>query len=204
MAGKLEGKTVAILVANEGIEQVELTEPRKALEDAGATVHLIAPETGEAQAFNHLDKADTFPVDKTAGDARPEDYDALMLPGGVANPDNLRMHDDAVAFARAFFDAGKPVAAICHAPWTLVEADVVRGRRLTSWPSLQTDIRNAGGEWVDEEVVTDSVPPTLVTSRKPDDLPAFCAKMVEEFAEGAHEGQKPSERFEKPGLKMPG
>ena len=198
MAGKLDGKTVAVLVANEGIEQVELTEPRKALEAAGATTHLIAPEAGEAQAFNHLDKADTFPVDKTVGDADPADYDALLLPGGVANPDNLRMHADAVQFARAFFDAGKPVAAICHAPWTLVEADVVRGRTLASWPSLQTDIRNAGGTWVDEQVVVDQ---GLVTSRKPDDLPAFNDKMIEEFAEGRHEGQKPGERFEKEGAK---
>ncbi|HEU4974603.1 MAG TPA: type 1 glutamine amidotransferase domain-containing protein [Baekduia sp.] len=194
MAGKLDGKTVAIMVANEGIEQVELTEPRKALEDAGATVHLLAPEAGKAQAFNHLDKADAFPVDKPVGEADAAEYDALMLPGGVANPDNLRTHPEAVRFARAFFEAGKPVAAICHAPWTLVEADVVRGRTLTSWPSLQTDIRNAGATWVDEEVVVDS---GLVTSRKPDDLKAFCAKMVEEFCEGPHEGQKPSERFEK-------
>jgi protease I len=192
--GKLDGKRVAILVANEGIEQVELTEPRKALEDAGATVELIAPEGGEAQAFNHLDKADTFPVDKAVADASADDYDALMLPGGVANPDNLRTHEDAVAFARAFFDAGKPVAAICHAPWTLVEADVVRGRKLTSWPSLQTDIRNAGGEWADLEVIVDE---GLVTSRKPDDLPAFNAKMVEEFCEGRHEGQQPDARFER-------
>jgi protease I len=198
MAGKLDGKKVAILVANEGIEQVELTEPRKALQDAGATVDLIAPETGEAQAFNHLDKADAFPVDRAVGDASADDYDALMLPGGVANPDNLRMHADAVSFARAFFDAGKPVAAICHAPWTLVEAGVVKGRTLTSWPSLQTDIRNAGGTWVDEEVHVDQ---GLVTSRKPDDLPAFNAKMVEEFAEGEHAGQKPSERFKKSGAK---
>jgi deglycase len=190
--GKLDGKRVAILVANEGIEQVELTEPRKALEAAGATVEVLAPETGEAQAFNHLDKADTFPVDKAVGTASADDYDALMLPGGVANPDNLRMHPEAVAFARAFFDAGKPVAAICHAPWTLVEADVVRGRRMTSWPSLQTDIRNAGGQWVDEEVVVDE---GLVTSRKPDDLPAFNDKMVEEFCEGPHDGQRPQERF---------
>jgi protease I len=173
---------------------VELTEPRKALEDAGATVDLIAPEAGEAQAFNHLDKGDTFPVDKAVGDASADDYDALMLPGGVANPDQLRADEDAVAFARAFFDAGKPVAAICHAPWTLVEADVVRGRRLTSWPSLQTDIRNAGGEWADEQVIVDS---GLVTSRKPDDLPAFNEKMLEEFCEGRHEGQRPQERFEK-------
>jgi protease I len=184
--GKLDGRRVAILVANEGIEQVELTEPRKALEDAGATVELIAPQGGEAQAFNHLDKADTFPVDKAVADASADDYDALMLPGGVANPDNLRTHEDAVAFARAFFDAGKPVAAICHAPWTLVEADVVRGRKLTSWPSLQTDIRNAGGDWADEQVIVDQ---GLVTSRKPDDLPAFNAKMVEEIAEGAHAKQ---------------
>jgi protease I len=194
MAGKLDGKKVAILVANEGIEQVELTQPRKALEDAGATVELLAPETGEAQAFNHLDKADTFPVDRAVGDASADDYDALMLPGGVANPDNLRMHADAVSFARAFFDAGKPVAAICHAPWTLVEAGVVKGRTLTSWPSLRTDIRNAGGTWVDEEVHVDQ---GLVTSRKPDDIPAFNAKMIEEFAEGVHEGNKPSERFER-------
>jgi protease I len=190
--GKLDGKRVAILVANEGIEQVELTEPRKALEEAGATVDLIAPEAGEAQAFNHLDKGDTFPVDKAVGDASADDYDALMLPGGVANPDQLRTDDDAVAFARAFFDAGKPVAAICHAPWTLVEADVVRGRKLTSWPSLQTDIRNAGGEWADEQVIVDQ---GLVTSRKPDDIPAFNEKMLEEFCEGPHKGQKPEERF---------
>jgi len=198
MPGKLDGKTVAILVANEGIEQVELTEPRKALEQAGATVHLIAPEPGEAQAFNHLDKADTFPVDKTASDADASDYDALMLPGGVANPDTLRMDAEAVQLVRAFFDAGKPVAAICHAPWTLVEAGVVKGRTLTSWPSLQTDIRNAGGTWVDEEVVVDE---GLVTSRKPDDLEAFNDKMLEEFCEGRHEGQKPGQRFEKEGAK---
>jgi protease I len=198
MAGNLDGRTVAILVANEGIEQIELTEPRKALEGAGATVHLIAPETGEAQAFNHLDKADTFPVDKAVADADAGDYDALMLPGGVANPDSLRMDQDAVQFVRAFFEAGKPVAAICHAPWTLVEADVVRGRTVTSWPSVQTDLRNAGATWVDEEVVVDQ---GLVTSRKPDDLPAFNDKMLEEFAEGRHEGQKPGERFDKEGAK---
>jgi protease I len=183
MADRIDGKRVAVLVANEGIEQVELTEPWKALQEAGAQAELIAPEGGEAQAMNHLDKADTFDVDRTVSDADPGDYDALMLPGGVANPDNLRTHPDAVAFVRGFFEAGKPVAAICHGPWTLVEADVVRGRTLTSWPSLQTDIRNAGGQWVDEEVHNDN---GLVTSRKPDDLPAFCAKMVEEFAEGKH------------------
>ena len=186
MTPKLSDKKVAILVANEGIEQVELTEPRKALEEAGAIVELLAPEAGEAQAFNHLDKADSFPVDKAVGDASADDYDALMLPGGVANPDNLRTHPEAVQFVRAFFDAGKPVAAICHAPWTLVEAGVVEGRTLTSWPSLQTDIRNAGATWVDEEVVVDE---GLVTSRKPDDLDAFNAKMLEEIAEGKHAGQ---------------
>jgi protease I len=199
MGETLKGKKVAILVANEGIEQVELTEPREALRGAGATVELLAPESGEAQAFNHLDKADSFPVDRPVGDASAADYDALMLPGGVANPDNLRMHPEAVAFVRAFFDAGKPVAAICHAPWTLVEADVVRGRTLTSWPSVQTDLRNAGATWVDEEVVVDAGPPTLVTSRKPDDLEAFNAKMIEEFAEGPHEAGEPGERFEKQG-----
>jgi protease I len=198
MTSKLSGKKIAILVANEGIEQVELTEPRKALEEAGATVELLAPEGGEAQAFNHLDKADAFGVDKVVGDADAGDYDGLMLPGGVANPDNLRTHEEAVRFVRAFFDAGKPVAAICHAPWTLVEADVLRGRKVTSWPSLQTDIRNAGATWVDEQVVVDQ---GLVTSRKPDDLDAFNAKMIEEFAEGKHEGNKPSERFEKEGAK---
>ena len=183
MANQLQGKKVAILVANEGIEQVELTEPRKALEEAGAQVHLLAPEGGEVQAFNHLDKADAFPVDKPVGDASASDYDGLMLPGGVANPDNLRTHPEAVSFVQEFVNAGKPIAAICHAPWTLVEADAVKGRKLTSWPSLQTDIRNAGGTWVDEEVVVDQ---GLVTSRKPDDLPAFNAKMIEEFAEGEH------------------
>lgn len=199
MADTLKGKKVAILVANEGIEQVELTEPRTALQDAGATVELLAPESGEAQAFNHLDKTDRFPVDRAVGDASAEDYDALMLPGGVANPDNLRTHPEAVAFVRAFFDAGKPVAAICHAPWTLVEADVLKGRTLTSWPSLQTDLRNAGATWVDEEVHVDQ---GLVTSRKPDDLPAFNAKMVEEFAEGRHEGNMPAERFAKEGAQQ--
>ncbi|MGZ5358673.1 MAG: type 1 glutamine amidotransferase domain-containing protein [Solirubrobacterales bacterium] len=186
MADELKGRRVAFLVANEGIEQVELTEPRKALEEAGAETVLIAPEAGEAQAFNHLDKADAFPVDVTAADADAAEYDGLVLPGGVANPDNLRTDDAAVEFVRAFFGAGKPVAAICHAPWTLIEADVVEGRKLTSWPSLQTDLRNAGAEWVDEEVVVDS---GLVTSRKPDDIPAFNAKAIEEIAEGVHSEQ---------------
>jgi protease I len=189
MADKLSGKRIAFLVANEGIEQVELTEPWQAVKDAGGAPELIAPEAGQAQAFNHLDKADTFVVDRTVADADASAYDGLVLPGGVANPDNLRMHEDAVAFARAFFEQGKPVAVICHGPWTLVEADVLRGRTITSWPSLRTDIRNAGGNWVDEEVVVDQ---GLVSSRNPDDLPAFCAKLVEEFCEGVHEGQRQS------------
>jgi protease I len=184
MADKLQGKRIAFLVANEGVEQVELTEPWKAVEQEGGQPELISLDSGKAQAFNHLDKADTFDVDKTVSDAEVSDYDGLVLPGGVANPDFLRMDDDAVAFVRGFVEAGKPIGAICHAPWTLVEADVVRGRTLTSWPSLETDIRNAGGEWVDEEVHVDA---GLVTSRKPDDLPAFCDKVVEEICEGRHE-----------------
>jgi protease I len=186
MAGTLEGKKVAFLVANEGVEQVELTEPWEEARRQGAQTELIAPDEGEVQAFNHLDKGDTFPVDRAVSDVDASEYDALVLPGGVANPDNLRANEDAVEFVRAFFEDHKPVAAICHAPWTLVEADVVRDRTLTSWPSVQTDIRNAGGTWVDEEVVVDQ---GLVTSRKPDDLPAFNAKMVEEIAEGKHAKQ---------------
>ncbi len=179
MAERIDGTRVAVLVANEGVEQVELTEPWKAIENAGGHPSLIAPQPGEVQAFNHLDKADTFQVDRAVGEADPDDYDALMLPGGVANPDQLRMSPEAVELVRAFFAAGKPVAAICHAPWTLVEADVVRGRTLTSWPSLQTDIRNAGGTWVDEEVVADQ---GLVTSRNPDDLPAFTKAAIAAFS----------------------
>jgi protease I len=191
MAGKLEGKRIAFLVAPEGTEQIELTEPWKAVESEGGQPELISTEKGEVQAFNHLDKADTFKVDRTVEDASTADYDGLVLPGGVANPDFLRMDDHAVAFARGFFEDAKPVGVICHGPWTLVEADVLKGRTITSWPSLQTDIRNAGGNWVDEEVVVDE---GLVSSRKPDDLPAFCAKIVEEFCEGEHEGQRQSAR----------
>ena len=183
MSDTLTGRTIAFLVAPEGIEQVELTEPWKAVEQAGGTPKLVSTESGQVQAFNHLDKADTFDVDATTDTAQADDYAGLVLPGGVANPDNLRMHSDAVAFAKSFFDQGKPVAVICHGPWTLVEADVLRGRRLTSWPSLQTDIRNAGGEWVDEQVVEDTDGPnTLVSSRKPDDLEAFCSAAVKAFA----------------------
>jgi protease I len=189
MAGKLDGKRIAFLAANEGTEQVELTEPWKAVEQEGGTPELISLEPGQIQAFNHLDKGDTFSVDHTAAEADASRYDALVLPGGVANPDQLRTDDDAVAFVRAFFEAAKPVAVICHGPWTLIDAGVVRGRTLTSWPSLETDLRNAGATWVDEEVHVDQ---GLVTSRKPDDLPAFCAKLVEEFAEGKHEGQRQS------------
>jgi protease I len=176
MAGRLDGRKVAFLVANEGVEQVELTEPWKAVEQAGGTPELLSLEDGEVQAFNHLDKADTFDVDKVVSSADAGDYDALVLPGGVANPDNLRMDEDAVRFVRRFVDSEKPVAAICHAPWMLVEAGVVKGRTLTSFPSLKTDVRNAGGRWVDEEVVVDG---NVVTSRNPDDLPAFCEKLVE-------------------------
>jgi deglycase len=191
MADELQGKRIAFLMANEGVEQVEFTEPRKAVEEAGAEVDVIAPEGDQIQAFNHLDEADTFDVDRTVSEASVEDYDGVVLPGGVANPDALRMDKDAVRFLREFFEAGKPAGVICHAPWMLVEADLVEGRQVTSWPSLQTDIRNAGGDWVDEEVVVDS---GLVTSRKPDDLPAFCSKIVEEFAEGVHEEQREKAR----------
>ncbi len=181
---ELVGKKVAFLTAQEGVEEVELTEPWKAVSDAGGTPRLIAPESGEVQTFNHLDKSSTYGVDETIADADPDEYDALVLPGGVANPDQLRTDERAIRFVQGVFSAGKPVGVICHGPWTLVEADLVRGRELTSWPSLKTDIRNAGGEWVDQEVVVDQ---GLVSSRRPDDLPAFCAKIVEEFAEGRHE-----------------
>ncbi len=185
MSNKLDGKRVAFL-ATDGVEQVELTQPWEALKNEGATVELISLTSGTIQGFNHLDKADTFPVDHTVASVSVDDYDALLLPGGVANPDTLRSDNRAVDFTRDFFTQGKPVAAICHGPWVLVEADVVRDRKVTSWPSVKTDITNAGGKWEDSEVVVDS---GLVTSRKPDDLKTFCAKAIEEFAEGKHRGQ---------------
>jgi deglycase len=179
MSNELQGKTIAFAVATEGIEQVELTEPWKAVEEAGGTPKLVSMETGKVQAFNHLDKADTFEVDTTFDAASVDDFDGLVLPGGVANPDALRSDERAVGFIGSFVKADKPVAVICHGPWTLVEADVLRGRTLTSWPSVRTDLRNAGATWVDEEVVVDG---KLVSSRKPDDLPAFCTKLVEVFS----------------------
>jgi protease I len=185
---KLEGKKVAILAADM-VERVELVEPRKALEGAGATTELISIKPGEIQTFNHFDPADKVNVDKPIEEVDVSDYDALMIPGGVGNPDQLRGDENVVSFVREFFSSGKPIAAICHAPWVLVEAGIVRGRKLTSWPTLQTDIRNAGGNWVDEEVVVDQ---GLVTSRKPDDIPAFNKKMIEEIAEGTHAGRRVS------------
>jgi protease I len=186
MTRQLSDMNVAFLVANEGVEEVELTGPRDALRGAGASTVIVAPEAGKVQAFNHLDRADVFEVDVTVDAARVEDFDALVLPGGVANPDELRMNERAVQFARSFFDAGKPVAVICHGPWTLVEADVVRGRRLTSWPSLRTDLGNAGAEWVDAEVVVDDQGPNvLVSSRKPDDLPAFNREIEKALTSGS-------------------
>lgn len=186
MAQNLNGLKVAILVAD-GFEQVELTDPKSALEKAGAQTEIVSPVEKEVEGWNHFDKGDKFPVDVQLDDADAENYNALLLPGGVANPDQLRMNPKAVAFVKAFFDAGKPVAAICHGPWTLIEAGAVKGRTVTSWPSLQTDLKNAGAKWVDEKVVTDN---GLVTSRKPQDIPAFNQKMIEEFAEGLHNQQK--------------
>jgi protease I len=186
MADRLKGKKVAI-VAADMVEQVELLEPRRALEDAGAETDLISLKPGEIQGFNHFDPADRIKVDRAIEEVDASDYDALMIPGGVGNPDQLRGDENVVSFVRDFFEAGKPVAAICHGPWVLVEAGVVRDRTLTSWPTLQTDIRNAGGNWVDEQVVVDQ---GLVTSRKPDDIPAFNDKMIEEFCEGKHTGQR--------------
>jgi protease I len=182
MAGELEGKHVAFLFT-EGVEQVELTDPLGAIRDAGADVELVSLETGTVQMFNHLDKGDTIEATRAVSEADASNYDALVVPGGVANPDRLRTDEDAVRFVRAFFEQDKPVGIICHGPWMLAEADVAKGRTVTSWPSLRTDLRNAGADWVDEQVVVDN---GLVTSRKPDDLPAFCAKLIEEFAEGRH------------------
>ena len=186
MANALEGKRVAI-IATDGVEQVELVDVRKALDAAGAETVLVAPKADSIQGFKHHDKGDRFPVDMTLADAKPTDFSALYLPGGVANPDALRMEPKAVQFVREFMAADKPVAAICHGPWLLVEADAVAGRKLTSWPSLKTDIRNAGGEWVDKQVVVDN---GLVTSRKPEDLDAFCSKAIEEFAAGRQPRQE--------------
>ncbi|NUR78135.1 MAG: type 1 glutamine amidotransferase [Thermoleophilia bacterium] len=181
----LKGKRVAI-VAADMVERVELIEPRKALEKAGATTELISLKPGAIKAFDHFDPAEDIPVDRAVEEADASDYDALMIPGGVGNPDQLRGDENMVAFVRDFFEQGKPVAAICHAPWLLIEAGVVRGRKVTSWPTLQTDLRNAGANWVDQEVVVDA---GLVTSRKPDDIPAFNKKMIEEVAEGKHAEQ---------------
>ena len=190
MANELQGRKVAILLAPVGTEQVEFVQPKEAVEDAGAEVDVVGIQTGEAQAMNgDVNMGDTFTVEKAFSEVSPDDYDALIVPGGTVGSDNLRANQEAVQFVRGFFEQEKPVGAICHGPWTLVEADVVRGRTLTSYPSLQTDIRNAGGEWVDEEVVTDA---GLVTSRNPDDLPAFCSKVVEEISEGKHAEQASS------------
>jgi protease I len=185
MADELNGKRIAFL-ATDGVEQVELTEPWEAIKSAGGEPELLSIKPGKIQAFEHFEPGEEFRVDKHVSQAEVEDYDGLVLPGGVANPDFLRADEDAVRFVTRFFEAGKPVGVICHGPWTLVEADVVKGRKLTSWPSLKTDIANAGGNWVDEEVVVDA---GLVSSRKPDDLPAFCEKIIEEFAEGEHAEQ---------------
>lgn len=182
---KLDGKKVAILVAD-FFEQVEMTKPRAALEEAGAEVKIVSPESGKIRGMNHEKKGDEFDVDLELSKARPEDFDALMIPGGTMNPDTLRSTTEALEFTKHFFREGKPVAAICHAPWVLIDAEVVRGRKLTSWPAIQTDVKNAGGHWVDEEVVVDN---GLVTSRKPDDIPAFNRKMIEEIAEGRHAKQ---------------
>ncbi|NUR57015.1 MAG: type 1 glutamine amidotransferase [Acidobacteria bacterium] len=182
MANELRNKRVAALVDN-GFEQVELTEPKKALETAGATVDIVSPQPDKVKGWQHTKWGDEFGVDRKLDAARADEYDALLLPGGVMNPDHLRMNPAAVKFVKAFADAAKPIAAICHGPWTLIEAGAVRGRKVTSWPSLQTDLRNAGAQWVDQECVTDN---GLVTSRKPDDIPAFNKKMIEEFAEGRH------------------
>ena len=185
MADQLNGKKIAF-VATDGVEQVELVKPLEAVREAGAETEIVSIEAGEFQGFNHLDQGDTFTAEKAASDADASDYDGLVLPGGVANPDFLRQDEDVLAFVRAFCEQGKPVGVICHGPWTLIDAGVVKGRTITSWPSVRTDLVNAGATWVDKEVVVDE---GLVSSRNPDDLPAFCAKLVEEFAEGRHEEQ---------------
>jgi protease I len=182
MADELKGKRVAFLFTD-GAEQAEVTEPLEAVRKAGAEADIVSLEKGEVEMWKHFDKGDKMTAEVAVADANPSDYDGLVLPGGVANPDQLRLNEDAVKFVRAFFEQDKPVGVICHGPWMLVETGVAKGRKVTSWPSLQTDLRNAGADWVDEEVVVDN---GLVTSRKPDDLPAFCAKIVEEFAEGKH------------------
>jgi len=189
MANELNGKQVAVL-ATDGVEQVELTEPVKALKAAGATVHVVSPKSGTIQGWNHFDKGDSIPVDQALDQADPAAYAALLLPGGVINPDQLRLQPKAIAFVRHFVEQRKPIAAICHGPWTLIDAGGVKGRKVTSWPSLQTDLRNAGAEWVDQEVVTDQ---GLVTSRKPDDIPAFSKQMIEAFREGGHTGRQGAE-----------
>jgi protease I len=186
MAGQLQGKRIAILVAD-GFEQVELTEPRKALDQAGATTQIVSPAKGKVKGWQHDHWGNELPVDVALSSAKEEDFDALLLPGGVMNPDHLRMNPEAVRFAKSFVDQSKPIAAICHGPWLLVETGAVKGRTLTSWPSLQTDIRNAGGNWVDQDVATDN---GIVTSRKPDEIPAFTRKMIEEFSEGKHDQQR--------------
>jgi protease I len=193
-SNNLNGKRVAIL-ATDGVEQVELTEPRKALDQAGAKTVVVSPKSGKIKGWQHDHWGDEIPVDLTLDQARADDFDALLLPGGVMNPDHLRQDKRAVELVKRFYASGKPVAAICHGPWLLVEADVVRGRSVTSWPSLQTDLRNAGADWSDKEVVTDE---GLVTSRKPDDIPAFNAKMIEEFAEGSHAGRREVRRSVQP------
>jgi protease I len=186
MAQERQSKKVAILVTD-GFEQVELTGPKQALEQAGAQTHIISPKADQVQGWNHFDKGDYFPVDVPLDRANPAEYDALLLPGGVANPDQLRVNQKAVQFVQSFFQAGKPVAAICHGPWTLIEAGAVQGRQVTSWPSLKSDLRNAGAEWVDQEVVVDN---GLITSRNPQDIPAFNREMVEAFIEGKRPGQR--------------